>query len=163
MSYLFRGMFIAFLCLSVIACEKEDLKQNNSVVDVPMEYDAIELEISKLVNKHRADKGLLELTILNLISVEAESHSLYMLEHEAISHDNFNDRAKNLIDNADAKNIAENVAFGYDSAESLLNGWLQSPEHCENIESKHFTNFGISVKRTERGSYYVTQIYIESY
>ena len=84
-----------------------------------------------------------------------------MLEQEVISHDNFNDRAKNLIESIGAKNLAENVAFGYDNADSLLNGWLQSPEHCENIESKSFTNFGVSAKINERGRYYVTQIYIE--
>lgn len=162
MSYLLKRVLLnVFLCLLLIACEKENLSNEIVVNDVEMHYEAMELEVTKLVNNYRTQKDLPKLEVLNLISLEAESHSLYMLDNEVLSHDNFDLRTQNLIDNIGAKNVAENVAFGYQSAEKFLEGWLKSPEHCKNIEARYFTHFGVSAKINEDGNYYVTQIFIE--
>jgi len=163
MSHLLRRVLLSvFLCL-LIACEKENLSNEVVINDVEMHYDTIELELTKLVNNYRSQKDLPKLEVLNLISIEAESHSLYMLNNEVLSHDNFEIRTQNLIDKTGAKNVAENVAFGYQSAESLLEGWLKSPDHCKNIEARYFTHFGVSAKINEDGNYYVTQIFIERF
>jgi len=163
MSHLLRRVLLSvFLCL-LIACEKENLSNEVVINDVEMHYDTIELELTKLVNNYRSQKDLPKLEVLNLISIEAESHSLYMLNNEVLSHDNFEIRTQNLIDKTGAKNVAENVAFGYQSAESLLEGWLKSPDHCKNIEARYFTHFGVSAKKNEDGNYYVTQIFIERF
>ena len=162
MSYPFRGvLFIVFLCLSMIACEKDDTTINNPIDDVAMHYESIELEITDLVNNYRAQNGLPKLNVLNLVSKEAETHSIYMLNSGTISHDNFDERTRNLIEQIDALSVGENVAFGYKSAQSLLEGWLNSPTHRRVIEGKSYTDFGIAAEKNSNGSYYVTQIFIE--
>lgn len=162
MSYPFRGVLcIVFLCLSMIACEKEDTINNNPIHDVAIHYESLELEITELVNNYRVQNGLPKLNILNIVSKEAETHSAYMLAQKSISHDNFDERSKNLIEQIDALSVGENVAFGYNTAESLLEGWLNSPSHRRVIEGNNYTNFGVAAERNSSGSYYVTQIFIE--
>jgi len=113
------------------------------------------------VNNYRNSIGLAKLSRLNLVSKEAEIHSAYMLNKEALSHDNFDIRTQNLMNNANALSIAENVAYGYQTAEELLNAWLNSAEHRRKIVEKRYTDFGISAKYNLSGNYYVTQIFIE--
>lgn len=162
MSYLLRRvLLVVFLCLSMVACEKEELSNETVLYDIALDYKAIELEVSNLVNNHRREQGLSTLSLLNLVSKEAEIHSKYMVEKEALSHDNFEVRLSNLIENTAALNVSENVAFGYQTAEELLEAWLNNPTHRSNIEAKSFTDFGISSKKNSQGKYYVTQIFIE--
>jgi len=164
MSQLFgRMLLVAFICLTVVACEKEELISETPVNDIALSYEVIELEVMNLVNNHRKELGLPSLSLLNLVSKEAENHSIYMVEQGLLSHDNFDIRTKNLIDKTAAINIAENVGFGYKTAEDLFKSWLNSTSHCKNIEAKRFTDIGISAKKNNSGLYYVTQIFIERY
>ena len=84
-----------------------------------------------------------------------------MIEQNMLSHNDFEIRTQNLILNLDALSVGENVAYGYQTAESLLNGWLNSPSHRSTIETKRYTNFGISAEKNSEANYYVTQIFIE--
>jgi len=156
-----RILLIVFLCGTMIACEKEELSSESPVDDVAMHYEALELKVSNLVNKHREKLGLSTLAVLNLVSKEAETHSIYMVKQDLLSHDNFDVRTQNLMNNTAAISVAENVSFGYKTAEKVLNGWLNSPTHRTNIEAKYFTDFGISAKINSSGSYYITQIYVK--
>lgn len=162
MSQLFgRMLFIAFICLSMIACEKEDLINETPINDITLSYEVIELEVMKLVNNHRNELELPPLSLLKLASEEAETHSIYMLEQGVLSHDNFDIRTKNLIEKTAALSVSENVGFGYKTAEKLFENWLYSSSHRNVIETKRFTDIGISAKKNNNGFYYVTQIFIE--
>jgi uncharacterized protein YkwD len=44
-----------------------------------------------------------------------------------------------------AVQVSENVAYNYQSNEGVLNAWLMSDGHKENIEGD-YTHFGISIK-----------------
>lgn len=156
-----RILLIVFLCGIIIACEKEELNSETPVNDIAMHYEALELEVTNLVNQHRENMGLPTLSVLNLISKEAETHSVYMANQNLLSHDNFGVRLENLVEKTAAISVSENVAFGYKTAEKVLGGWLNSPEHRSNIEAKYFTDFGISAEMNSSGSYYITQIYIK--
>ena len=156
-----RILLIVFLCGIIIACEKEELSNETPVNDVAMRYEALELEVTNLVNQHRERLGLPTLSVLNLISKEAETHSLYMADQNLLSHDNFDIRHENLVEKTAAISVSENVAFGYKTAEKVLDGWLKSPAHRSNIEAKYFTDFGVSAEMNSLGSYYITQIYIK--
>ena len=153
-----KMLLMAFLISTMIACVKEDQPIIN---DASVQYSALELEVMNQVNNYRNSIGLTKLSRLNLVSKEAETHSAYMLINQTLSHDNFDIRTQNLMNTSGAINIAENVAYGYQTAEELLNGWLNSMEHRRNIEAIRYTDFGISVKYNTNGSYYVTQIFIE--
>ena len=51
----------------------------------------------------------------------------------------------------------ENIAFGPESAEEVVAGWLASPGHCANIMDTRFqhTGVGLSTGRDRRQIYWV--------
>lgn len=153
-----KMLLMAFLISTMTACVKEE---HPIADDASVQYSDFETEVMNQINNYRNSIGLVKLSRLNLVSKEAETHSFYMLQNGTLSHDNFAIRTQNLMNNAAAINIAENVAYGYKTAEELLNAWLRSAEHRQKIEEKRYTDFGISAKYNPNGGYYVTQIFIE--
>ncbi|MFD1292207.1 CAP domain-containing protein [Lutibacter holmesii] len=123
-------------------------------------YSALELEILSLVNAHRESIGIAPLKTLDIVSGVAESHTNYMIETGEVSHDNFSTRSEILMKNTQAKTVGENVAYGYGSAEGVVNGWLDSEGHRSVIENATYTHFGISTESNEHGRNYFTQIFI---
>lgn len=161
MLHLLQRIFvIVFLCLTIIACEKENIL-NNIPEDSEVNYDSIELEVMNLVNAHRAGLGLSKLNRLGIVSNEANTHSNYMVEQDLLSHDNIEIRTTNLVSQINAQKVGENVAYGYQNAEAMIEAWLNSQRHRSVIEGRDFTNFGISAQRNAAGQYFVTQIFVQ--
>jgi uncharacterized protein YkwD len=56
------------------------------------------------------------------------------------------------------KLVGENIAYGPKSAEEVVQGWLDSPGHCENIMDSRFAEMGIAYApghASKRGLYWV--------
>ncbi len=56
------------------------------------------------------------------------------------------------------KLVGENIAYGPKSVEEVVQGWLDSPGHCENIMDARFGEMGIAFaagRTTRRGLYWV--------
>jgi uncharacterized protein YkwD len=56
------------------------------------------------------------------------------------------------------KLVGENIAYGPESPEEVVQGWLQSPGHCENIMDPRFAEMGIAYaagQASRRGLYWV--------
>src|SRR5277367_2890531 len=56
------------------------------------------------------------------------------------------------------KLVGENIAYGPKSAEEVVQGWLASPGHCENIMDSRFAEMGIAYaagQKVRRGLYWV--------
>jgi len=155
-----RILRVVFLCSVIIACEKEEFIIDEPFKEVVVNYVPIELELINLVNVHRAELGFPILVISGLVSTEATSHSVYMVEQATVSHDNFDIRMLNLIQQASAQSVGENVAFGYRNAEGFMNAWLNNSGHRSIIEGE-FTHFGISARKNADGRYYITHMFIE--
>ena len=54
--------------------------------------------------------------------------------------------------------VGENIAYGPKSAEEVVQGWLESPGHCENIMDPRFAEMGIAYapgQAGKRGLYWV--------
>ena len=58
--------------------------------------------------------------------------------------------------------VGENIAYGPQSVEEVVQGWLNSPGHCENIMDPRFTEMGIALApgQAKRGLYWV-QVFAE--
>lgn len=121
-------------------------------------YSTIENEILALINNYRISVGLKALLKTDYISTQAEQHNTYMIANNIIDHAGFDTRYQNIKSALGAKSVGENVAFGYTSAQAVVNGWLASPGHKANIEGD-FTNFGISVRSDSAGKKYFTNIF----
>jgi uncharacterized protein YkwD len=56
------------------------------------------------------------------------------------------------------KLVGENIAYGLPSVEEAVDGWLESPEHCENIMDPRFVQMGLGYaagRGTRHGLYWV--------
>ncbi|TRO63269.1 CAP domain-containing protein [Christiangramia sabulilitoris] len=159
---------IAFIActLFLTSCSKESIHDevtayNQVVTETAVyNYNTIEQEILEEVNIYRAANGLEELKAMAEVSVESEGHNHHMISEGEVSHDNFALRASKLMNRVGAKAVAENVGFGYRSAEAVVSAWLKSQGHRENIEGE-YTHFGISVRQDAEGKNYFTNIFIK--
>lgn len=158
---MYKGLkFIAILCLLITtSCSKEELifslNQENASSEM---LSDIENDIIKLVNEHRTTLNKETLTVNILATKLAKEHTDYMIEHNKISHDYFQNRHDALVAKANASTAGENVASHYDTAQKVVDAWLSSTEHKENIEG-NYTHIGIAAKKDSNGKYYFTQIF----
>ena len=61
------------------------------------------------------------------------------------------------------KLVGENIAYGPQTVEEVVQGWLDSPDHCENIMDPRFAEMGIgyAAGRTSRRGLYWVQLLAE--
>ena len=114
--------------------------------------------ILELVNQYRKEIGLVSLkrnATADELSVE---HTYYMIAENKISHHNFDLRFLELQQKENARSAGENVASGYQDANSVMNGWLNSEGHKANIEG-NFTHIGLAAIKDSQGRYYFTQLF----
>lgn len=155
--------FLAIVAVfSFSSCSKDDIEEAQAQIIVPSAPQAklIEIEIMELINSHRISKGLNPLSEHDTVKAVAYTHTDYMVEEDNVSHDNFFLRKQSLEAYASADIVTENVAYGFDTADSVVHAWLNSPEHKENIEGD-FTDFDISAEQNEQGQWYFTNIFIK--
>jgi len=167
-SFALNIFLLVFSGIILLSCAGEDdgiyFNESNDptpTISEKFSYSEMELQILTLVNEHRISLNLSELKTLNIISNVAIGHTSYMIEVGEISHDHFQQRVQNLIDNAAAKKVAENVAYGYGTAQGVMNGWLNSEGHRAIIENPDYTHFGISTASNSEGRNFFTQIFIK--
>jgi uncharacterized protein YkwD len=148
--------------LSFTSCSTDSIAEDLEAIEVPVAPNAkqIEIEIMELINVHRISEGLNPLSDHNTVKAVAFTHTDYMIEADNVSHDNFFQRKESLQLNADANIVSENVAYGFNSAASVVNAWLNSPNHKENIEGD-YTDFDISAEQNNDGRWYFTNIFIK--
>ncbi|PHR69767.1 MAG: hypothetical protein COA67_10235 [Lutibacter sp.] len=156
-------LILTLVSTFLFSCSSDDNEVINlsEKSDIALSYTNIEHEIFALINDHRISKGLPKLDVYNIVSGEAITHTDYMVETGDVSHANFGVRHQNLVTYASARSVSENVAYGFSSAEAVVNAWLNSDGHRLNIENASFTDFGISTKRNDEGRYYFTNIFIK--
>jgi len=158
----FKLALILFASILFSSCSSEDDGiYDEKINEIKFEYNEMDLQILDLVNDYRASKGLKTLKKLDLISAVALSHTNYMIEKGEANHDNFDQRHDNLVLNAGAKAVGENVAYGFSSAKGVVDAWIESYGHRTIIENESYTHFGISTEQNSEGKNYFTQLFIE--
>ena len=152
------------LLLLVTSCEKDEgfiEEEANYSIDLSLANETdwqMADEILVLINAHRATINLPAIQKdQQYASAYAVEHTLYMIAKAQINHDNFNIRTE-ALKNQGAIKVGENVAFGYSTAESVVNAWLNSPAHKRAIEG-NYTHSGFGVMKGSNGGYYFTQLF----
>jgi uncharacterized protein YkwD len=154
---------IALLALFAFSCSTESVDDDAEQIqidEVEIEAKTIEIETLELINEYRLSKGLIALEDMSIVKSVAYSHTDYMLENNEISHDYFFKRSEYLKEHTGAERVSENVAYGYSTARTLVNAWIESDGHRVNMEGD-FTNFDISAEQNENGRWYYTNIFIK--
>ena len=91
----------------------------------------------------------------------ALGHAADMARHDYFEHDDLSghtpaDRVRAV--GYSEKLVGENIAYGPESADEVVKGWLDSPGHCENIMDPRFAEMGIAYspgRVSRRGLYWV--------
>lgn len=152
-----------FAVFALTSCTTDSLDEKAETLELKSKTPktkTIEVEILELINNHRLSLGLNTLTDMSLVKSVAFTHTDYMVDNDEVSHANFFERSNYLKQNAGAKSVSENVAYGYTSAESVVRAWLKSDGHKANIEGD-YTNFGLSAEENDEGKWYYTNIFIK--
>jgi len=123
----------------------------------------MEEDILALINKHRAKKGLSQLTDNRQIANAADKHSKDMASRRVgFGHSGFDGRMDKIMKGmTGATGCAENVAYGAETAEEVVKMWLKSPGHKKNIEG-NYNYSGIGIAKDKNGTLYFTQIFIKA-
>lgn len=153
----FSIVLLVVLPLLITSCSREEMAVERVEMQMPDLGLANETDwemankILQYVNIFRTDMGLEPLIMETTTSTAlAVSHSKYMAEKETISHDNFSERAA-ILGSEGAQAVAENVAFGYDDAEEVVNAWINSPSHRDTLEGS-YTHVGIGIQEDKFNS-----------
>jgi uncharacterized protein YkwD len=94
----------------------------------------------------------------------AFGHAADMAQHNYFEHDDLAghtpaDRVR--ASGYREKLVGENIAYGPKSTEEVMQGWLDSPGHCENIMDQRFVELGIAAASGQvgrRGLYWVMEL-----
>lgn len=144
------------LCIFVgFSCEDDD----NGSKD---ELKEMEEDVLVAINAYRATLELSPLTMNSFIRAECRTHSENMADGTVpVGHDGVLDRSARIKEELGLGIIAENVAVGANSAEAVVNSWLNSSAHKENIEGD-FSLTGVGIAQDSDGVLYFTQIFYQS-
>lgn len=122
---------------------------------------SIESEVLRLVNVERSKAGLSALKMSSELSNVARKKSQDMADKNYFSHTSPTYGSPfDMMKQFGIKYTAagENIAKGYNSAEAVMNGWMNSPGHKANILSSKFGTLGVGYVN-KNGTTYWTQMF----
>jgi uncharacterized protein YkwD len=122
---------------------------------------ALEAEVIELVNAERRRARCPEVHLDKRLRSAARGHSADMARHNEMSHEGSDgsspwDRAERA--GYDAA-LSENVAVGYGTAEAVMDGWMNSPGHRDNILNCEARATGVGLAHSANGTPYWTQMF----
>jgi|SRR5688572_18781870 uncharacterized protein YkwD len=109
------------------------------------EATAIE-EVFNLLNAHRMDNGVGALEYDDLLESAIQGHCLHMSQHTFFDHEAEEDGVVLPWDRAELCGTSangENIAQGQRSPADVMEAWIESPGHNENMLNPRFTRVGI--------------------
>ncbi|AEV84071.1 hypothetical protein ACWT_3048 [Actinoplanes sp. SE50] len=120
---------------------------------------ALQADINRLINEQRVQHGCGELTENAALTQAARAHSAWMGQTGEFSHtgrggSNFvaRDRAAGY-----ARPSAENIAWGYRTADDVVTAWMHSPGHRANILNCRSKTVGLGAVYAADGTPYYTE------
>ncbi|MFY8009277.1 MAG: CAP domain-containing protein [Flavobacterium sp.] len=160
---MFRALLPLAILFTMVSCSSDssEAAAEDKQVVTTYNYNETESKLITLINDYRQSKGLNPLTVINHISYKSEEHNFYMIDNDVVNHDYFQQRSDNLVRVLGAEKVGENIAYNYQTAESAMSAWLNSPSHKANIEGD-YTHLGISVTiNPDNGKKYYTNMFIK--
>ncbi|MCP3029968.1 CAP domain-containing protein [Halobacillus sp. A1] len=140
--------------------ESAPQEETTEQADEGSEVSAFEQQVVELTNEERAKQGLEPLELDTELSAVAKDKSIDMQQNNYFSHDSPTHGSPFDMMNAygiDYTTAGENIAMGQTSPEEVVQGWMNSQGHRENIMNSSFTHIGVG--HTEDGNYW-TQMFI---
>jgi uncharacterized protein YkwD len=76
---------------------------------------------------------------LEILNNFADAHAQWMASNKSLSHSDLS------ISGLQTLSVAENIAYGYRSVQTVMQGWLKSPGHRRNIHG-NYQCIGVGLK-----------------
>lgn len=114
-----------------------------------------------ITNQRRAEAGLAPVSSNNLLMQAAASHSADQASRSTMTHtgSNGSDAGQRISALGYSWGTwGENVAAGYGSASSVMDGWMNSSGHRANILNPAFTEIGVASAASADGTLYWTMV-----
>jgi uncharacterized protein YkwD len=145
---------VIFLVLFLVAIQKKPLppapepapqqcpppKQIKRVIG-----NEFELEVIRLTNRERTSRGLRPLEIVPSLMTDARNWSNVQATRGRMFHSRMGH--------------GENVAWNYNTPESVMTAWMNSPGHRRNILNPRYTMIGVGGVTGRNGAIYSTQCF----
>jgi len=160
---MFRALLPLAIVFTMVSCSSDssEASSTDNKLVTSYNYNEAELKLVTLINNYRSSIGLNTLQVINHISYKSQEHNIYMIDNNVVNHDYFQQRSNNLIQVLGAEKVGENIAYNYQTPESAISAWLNSPAHKANIEGD-YTHLGISITVDETtGKKYYTNMFIK--
>ena len=141
--------------------------------------NGIETYIFQYTNEERLANGVSQLSLNPCLSTTARDHSADMAANDFFSHDNL--RGEDPSERAARHGcpttkpmgggywigVGENIGWTYnigstsqDVARAMMDGWMNSPGHRQNILNPQYSSIGIGVAESSNGKYISTQDFL---
>ena len=108
-------------------------------------------KIIELTNKERLSRGRDELEESYVLNMAAQKKARDMLDREYFAHEApTGEEAADLVKEVDYSFlfVGENLAKGnFQDSQNLVTGWMNSPDHKENILSSNYREIGVGLKK----------------
>ncbi|MBR0596884.1 hypothetical protein KCX82_03250 [Clostridiales bacterium BAD-6] len=137
----------------------------NTAVSAPSTegVGSYEQQVIDLVNKERAAAGLPALTLNTKLAGVAEKKAEDLRDKNYFSHTSPTygspfDMMKQF--GITYKAAGENIARGQQTPSAVMNGWMNSQAHKNNILNKNFTQIGVGYVTDSNGGTYWVQMFI---
>ena len=146
-----RFVICALALLSVGLVEAKESKTPHGVTPkevVKAKFDLLQIEknIVMYTNQQRKRYGLAPLKIDVELVKSARHHAAWMTRNRRLQHT--------------SRPVAENIAMGYPSSQSVVQGWMNSSGHRANILNRYYTRIGVAAYQTSNGTIYWCQQFL---
>jgi uncharacterized protein YkwD len=130
---------------------------------------ASEKELIDLVNQARARAKLSQLVVNPLLTKAAKQHTENMAKQEKMEHELDGKTVKHRVVAAgyDYHKVGENLARALSDDKDdpppppadIHNGWMNSKSHRAHILDPKYTEVGVSIGRSKKGTYFYTMVF----
>jgi uncharacterized protein YkwD len=136
--------------------QPEPPSQSDGQVD---EITALEDEVTRLTNAERAEAGCGEVETDERLRTSARGHSADMAANDYFDHTGLDGRSPfdRMRDAGYPDAAGENIAFGYRTPADVMEGWMNSDGHRENLLTCSHAAIGVGLAYDPGGRPYWTQ------
>ncbi|MBC7630603.1 CAP domain-containing protein [Aeromicrobium sp.] len=114
-----------------------------------------ESQVVSRTNAIRSAHNLATLRTKQCVDNYAESWSRWMARHKRLVHQSLS----KVLDACDLTGVAENIAVGFTSGNSVLKAWMASPGHRTNILRSKMRYIGVGATQDSNGRWWVSQVF----
>jgi uncharacterized protein YkwD len=150
-------VFALYLSLMLPPTAAQDKEQQ------PFALTATEMQVVELINQERKKQDLAPLAVSPVLTKVARAHSANMAKHNKLEHvlDDKTPFQRIKAEGYFYNHAGENVAVGMGDfpVPKVVEGWMNSKLHRDNILKPEYTETGLGVFVDEAGNTWYTQVF----